>query len=389
MPLTSGAPPVPDRTEIQPPSPLAAPVVAARGAQGRQEKAIQSIQVMRGLAAAAVAVYHTHVILEQPRYGGIESFGAIASTGWLGVNFFFVLSGFIILHAHSMDIGRPARAPRYVWKRFTRVYPVYWACLTAFLVAAWLGLGNAQFSWQPLNLLSAYVLVQLTDTLSLPLQVAWTLFHEVRFYAIFTLLIISRPLGLAAILAWAVGIGVANISGTPGAISLFHMWASYFLFGMASQILFRRMDARWGLPLFLLGIGLLAACWSGGLVTRRMAEAGPTALLALAMPFCLILLGGALWERAVNWQPSRLLLLLGDASYSVYLVHSAAITLTGTITQKFASGLLPAPLLFVIAALVSIAAGIAVHLVVERPVMAMARRASASRANNISSHHAG
>ncbi len=44
--------------------------------------------------------------------------GGLANKGWLGVYFFFVLSGFIILFAHWKDLGRPGQLKRYAWRRF-------------------------------------------------------------------------------------------------------------------------------------------------------------------------------------------------------------------------------------------------------------------------------
>ncbi|NBQ54213.1 MAG: acyltransferase, partial [Proteobacteria bacterium] len=63
-----------------------------------------------------------------------------------GVDFFFVLSGFIILHAHMDDIGRPARLGRYLWRRAVRVYPIYWICLTL-SVGALVVMGGALPLW--------------------------------------------------------------------------------------------------------------------------------------------------------------------------------------------------------------------------------------------------
>ncbi|WP_342363498.1 acyltransferase [Terrarubrum flagellatum] len=334
---------------------------------------ILSIQVMRGFAAIAVALYHTHLILAQPEYGGIDVFGAISSPGWLGVNFFFVLSGFIILHAHHADIGQPARVGRYAWKRFTRVYPVYWIFLSLFILAAFVGVGNAKFEWRFGNLLSAYALAELSDPLSLPLQVAWTLFYEVRFYALFALLILNRVAGVAAMVAWGAGIAIANIWFNPQPLGMFHMWNVYFLFGMSAFFFYRLVDARWGLAILVAGVLGLISCLSAGWVEARIAQISPLTLLALAVPFTMILLGGALAEKHASWRPSKLLLLLGEASYSIYLVHSAAITVMAILQHKLAPNLAPAPALYVATALASIAAGVAAHLLVEKPVLAATR----------------
>ncbi len=77
--------------------------------QKTSRQPFQSIQAMRGLAAMSVAAHHTSLIMAESKYGGVSAFEAVTSKGWIGVNFFFVLSGFIIFLAHSKDINRPAR----------------------------------------------------------------------------------------------------------------------------------------------------------------------------------------------------------------------------------------------------------------------------------------
>ena len=129
---------------------------------------IQSVQVMRGLAAISVVAFHTSLIMAQPEYGGLRSFEWITSCGWFGVNFFFVLSGFIIFFAHAKDIGRPGRLTAYLWRRFSRVYPAYWVFLTLFIFAALAGVGKINFvvSWG--DLLSSYTLLRWVKYPSIP-----------------------------------------------------------------------------------------------------------------------------------------------------------------------------------------------------------------------------
>ena len=60
----------------------------------------------------------------------------------------FVLSGFIVLHAHAPDVGRPAALGRYLWRRFARVYPVYWLYLGVYLALLALA-GHYRFEPRP------------------------------------------------------------------------------------------------------------------------------------------------------------------------------------------------------------------------------------------------
>ena len=65
----------------------------------------------RGLAALAVTLFHTSGMYADPRFDLAPPFWNVTHRGDLGVDFFFVLSGFIILHAHRVDLGRPGQLP--------------------------------------------------------------------------------------------------------------------------------------------------------------------------------------------------------------------------------------------------------------------------------------
>jgi peptidoglycan/LPS O-acetylase OafA/YrhL len=92
------------------------------GSQGK----LSGVQTARGVAALTVVLYHATRALSLPQYLGYIPFGNSLGFGHAGVDFFFVLSGFIIMHAHTADIGRPERLYRYMWRRVTRIYPIYW-----------------------------------------------------------------------------------------------------------------------------------------------------------------------------------------------------------------------------------------------------------------------
>jgi exopolysaccharide production protein ExoZ len=90
-----------------------------------------------------------------------------------------VLSGFIILSAHAKDNGRPGSWTTYVWRRIARVYPVYWIYMATFCLLLALDLGQvARRPREAAAWLSTFSLTRFSPD-SPPLQVAWTLFHEV------------------------------------------------------------------------------------------------------------------------------------------------------------------------------------------------------------------
>lgn len=346
---------------------------------------LASIQVMRGIAAVAVAIYHTHLILSQPRYGGIDLWGWFAGKGWAGVNFFFILSGFIIPYAHYADIGRPGRAGHYLLRRFTRVYPIYWVFLTGFLAVSAFGFGGTEFSWAWSNILGAYLLLQIVPVPTLPLRVAWTLFYEVFFYIMFLLLILHRRIGTVVIALWAATvIGWGLILGHDTDYWYLHSWNLYFAMGALAYLGYRRWEGRPGLAILIAGLALLGGLVAAGLVDEPLGvvQTHPRTLLLLGPPFALILLGAALVDRRRRWVPPAWCALLGEASYAIYLVHSPVISALAQVNRTLARhghGVEP-HLLYIAIALCSILAGVIAHLLVEKPLLRTIRAATDRRA---------
>lgn len=345
------------------------------GRAARPRGKLQSVQVMRGLAAAAVALFHTPVILSEPKYGAMVMPSGLVDKGWIGVNLFFVLSGFIILRAHIADIDAPARLPNYFWRRFARVYPLYWAFLAVFVVTALAGIGREDFSHDALGIISTLSLVKFSPGLVLPLKVAWTLFHEVMFYAIFALLILNRRLGIVVMTAWfaviLAHIGSANIWLAPSSI-----WNINFFFGMAAGLLYTRLGMKTGFGLLAAGLSVLALLLCSGAILSApdQQEHAPIAFIALGVAFAMVVLGAAVVERASRSALPRLALLLGDASYSVYLVHSAVISIlciVGARWHYFGASPLVA---FGAIGAAAIGSGVVAHVVLEKPLLKALRR---------------
>lgn len=338
-----------------------------------------SVQVMRGVAAIAVVFFHTDVILAQPEYGGNEVYGSVATRGWLGVNLFFVLSGFIILYSHVHDAGHPGRVGRYLWRRFTRVYPLYWVMLSAFLAAAAFGIGHPEIRWEARHLISAYALFSIVDMPAMPLKVAWTLLFEIKFYLIFTILLFSKRAAFVVFPIWAAAIAVRNMF-TPlpdyGYIlpdfGLLNIWNINFLFGMAAFCALLRAPARLGVPVLASGIVMiLIAGWNGRGINIDVLRPGFMTMIAFG--FALIVLGAVLCERHFDWRPPALLLLFGNASFSIYLIHSAVISLLAAVQSKMLPEETASNLVFWTIFTGAIGAGVVCHFLVERPLLAAFR----------------
>ncbi|AJY46976.1 acyltransferase family protein [Martelella endophytica] len=344
------------------------------------KKNIESVQVLRGLAALAVVCYHTYIILMEPQYGSHVVFQGFAKYGFLGVSFFFVLSGFIIYLAHDKDLGVPSSVPTYIYKRAARVYPAYWVYLTLFLLAAAVGIGYPDFSWHPINLISSYILFPLDGgAISLPLKVAWTLVYEVRFYLLFIVLLLFGRRALWGFVGWAGVIIVGYFAGWFLPFDLLSLWNLYFLMGMLGFVLLKHIPERLGAVVFMAGMLLFVLYAVLGSEIIRIANLSEERFsylhFILGPSFWCIIIGAILIERRYALRYPSLLRFFGDASYSVYLVHSAVISVLTQISMKF--GVIDAigpHAYFLVAFLIAASAGGVAYRLVEQPLIGVFAR---------------
>ncbi len=101
-------------------SPPSAPSVSSK---------MESIEGARALAAVMVVLMHAASLMQVEHLSGHVGLGNVFGFGYVGVDFFFVLSGFIIAYVNYSHLGNAGSLPRYLWRRFTRIYPIYWIIL--------------------------------------------------------------------------------------------------------------------------------------------------------------------------------------------------------------------------------------------------------------------
>ncbi|MDP3491527.1 MAG: acyltransferase [Hyphomonadaceae bacterium] len=328
---------------------------------------LNSLQIGRALAALSVAAFHLSVEFAP----GESAFADLTRQGHAGVNFFFVLSEFIILHAHGKDIGHPRQVGLYLRNRFTRVYPVYWL-YTAIFVLAVIALNGSTLLPKTISGWVSTVSLFRFSNEATPLSVAWTLFYEVGFYLTFAVLIIHKRLGLAAMAVWAAVI--LALHQVPPRTSPLGVWTSLlgvnFFVGMAACWLYQRLSPR--LALVPLVAGLIGFLSVAVYVDQEMPET--TFILAIALSCGLVVLGAATIER-VHSISMPALTALGNASYTLYLVHQHVQGLIGEILSYLGlANRLPADALFVTILMLGAFAAYCIHRLVEVPLIAFVRR---------------
>ena len=309
---------------------------------------LPAITSLRFFAALHVVIFHLQAlrIVHGPNW-----YYKTASIGYAGVSFFFVLSGFILVYTYA---GRQITLKQFWRARFARIYPAYAFSLLVnapsfFYVALYLDVPF--FAWAKTHLKLITVLVPTLLQSWVPNAaltwnpVAWSLSVEAFFYLVFpfamlVLLRRSRPqLFFIATAAYLVTLAISVSytllnpdhlavidSDVIGAFWLnalkFHPLARLpeFLLGMATGFLFLRSpreNSKNALPLVALGIAaIVAAIYFCNAIPYAILH---TALLAPA--FAAIVYGFALRPSWGFLLENRALVLLGEASYSLYLLH--------------------------------------------------------------------
>ena len=346
---------------------------------------LYSIQAYRGIAVLLVVLFHGTYKVEH-NYG-IEPFFGVFNYGFSGVHLFFVLSGFIILTAHMKDIGIPKRLFWYFKRRLIRIYPIYW--LIFFFLGGW------KFISVNIDLETFFLNAFLfTAGTKLVIAVSWTMLYEIIFYIIFAVLIINKKLGTIAIAVWFISI-LLNWNN-PGFVFLHH-FNLLFIFGMlAATLRLKIMHFDSGIYSLIskisFSLGILvflgtSIYYSNLNVSLTSWPAHPVTIVGFGLASVLLVLGSASPEVEAAFKRHNILRLIGDASYSIYLVHlwslKALFNLVRSLTERatgialddgMGQSLLVSDILLSFIVIFSVLVGIIVHLKVEQPLLLFLRK---------------
>lgn len=324
----------------------------------REPERIAILQGLRAYAALAVLLFHAgHAAA---KHAGENPLLAVTFLGQAGVDLFFVLSGFVILHSVVAAGKTPGS---YAYARIKRIFVPYWPIGIAFACYTY-GFTHAEAATP-----SAYLASLTLMPIGRPaLNVAWTLQHEVVFYSLVGAMLFTgwwrrgfALWGASIALCWLLGIAA------PKGLQPIDL---EFLMGAAAWAVWNRGNSLWllrfSIALSAGGLCLALVSWTSGSLSEigRIAVA---AQFAAALPWLIRA------EQAGLVHTPKPVLFLGDASYSIYLTHVVGILLLAPLMQ----GLGPMAAL-VSATIAGLAAGIAYYLLIERPLMRALPRASFS-----------
>jgi peptidoglycan/LPS O-acetylase OafA/YrhL len=334
---------------------------------------LKTLQAGRGIAALSVAAFHLSITMGNARYGDNPVFQAYTNAGDRGVDFFFVLSGFIILFAHTSDIGHPETWDRYAYRRFVRLFPIYWLYTGVFVLLLFAVGGTDATTPKTLaGWVTSISLIRISTDLP-PLSVAWTLCHEVAFYVLFSILIFNLRAGLVAfglfVLSSLVFYHLPPWEGPTPFSTYTSVYNLYFVFGMGACWLYRHRSSR---PLTASGFAELTLGISLVAITFILTIPFVTSRLIAAVGFALILAGLTKLEASSYLRVPLWLAFLGDASYTIYLTHEHAQTsLLKALHRTGLDAAVSPSSVFLIAFLGGTALCCLAYVAVEKPLLAL------------------
>lgn len=357
----------------------AASAYNAAGVAGSAAKAemVYSLQILRGIAALLVLLRHS------AKFAVESDAGRAFPVGQAGVDIFFVISGAVIFLT-----SRHLTWDVFIRRRISRIVPLYWlvslAAIAAAILPMVLDIGfrpHGGFSlW---NAIASFFFIPAFDAeggIFPPIVAGWTLNFEMYFYVVCMVVLMVLP-RQAFIIGTSLLIAAGVAAGAP------YLWTVG-----EDQIAFPPI-------IFLLPITLefvaglwLARAWSNGFRTPLWFNAilvvvaitwlalvpdaypyTPWRPLAWGIPAIALVWALIASEERINFRSWRVGILLGDASYAVYLTHPIVLSFEEVLLRR-----LPWDLGFVgklvLAIVTSLAIGIAVHLVVERRLVKLANR---------------
>ncbi len=329
-------------------------VGSERASAARQ---LLGLDLIRFLAAASVMMFHLSYWSwakpgsEAARIAGSVSFPEMEPFtwfGWIGVQVFFVVSGFVI--ALTANGSSPLD---FIRRRMTRLYPAAWICATC-SAAVWLALGlqDVRHLWIPY----AHSMVLFPQTPWID-GVYWTLSVEISFYVLITALLCANLFRHATVVAGVLGAYSTAYWVVQHALGL--QWHAQQLFKLSLAP--HGCEFALGMLLWLITargasftrLALAALCLGGGVlqimgeVAIKAAETGRTNsplppivawLSMVALIAASSIWGGEIFSRF--GRSARVIRLIGLMTYPLYLLHDVfgSAMLRGLLAVHFGPG---------------------------------------------------
>jgi exopolysaccharide production protein ExoZ len=322
-----------------------------------------SLQYLRGIAALMIVYYHSVGPLEQLTGKSLPSYASE-----YGVDLFFVISGLVMWLS---TYGRPMSPWEFIVNRLRRIAPLYWSItivISAIALIAPSVLRSTRFDLSHCLASLAFVpwphpVYPGTWPVLIP---GWTLNYEMFFYALFAATLYATPTFRAFALSCTLGLlvlGNARFDGYDALTYYAQPIVLEFAFGVIIGVVY---TSKFDVPGFvwlsmaIVGIALFSALPSVGVLPR---------LAVVGLPSAMIVAGLALFERRHRIADVALAHHLGSGSYALYLTNPIVLAVTVLLLRHSALHLhMHWSVILTLLMSGSVAAGMAVHFGVEKPL---------------------
>jgi exopolysaccharide production protein ExoZ len=322
----------------------------------------QGLQILRITAAFMVLLTHSTFYASER----LDKHFAVWGRGATGVGIFFVLSGFVMVYSSQKLVNNPIGWKIFAERRIVRIVPMYWMATSVKILAVVLTTGyvlHAQFS--TVNTIASYLFLPAYSTegdIGPILGVGWTLNFEMFFYFLFALALFLR----------------VNVYRFVGGVLTLLAFGAFFRKPNWPAVSFY---LNTGVLQFFYGMVIAKACLAGKHIPKRFAMLllglgflgllGPwPALLQLhgleyGIAAALIVYSTASLEDALTQIP-RIVLLMADASYVIYLFHPFIAPAVPAALARL--HLLYPSLSVVCSVILALGGGCLIHLLVDAPI---------------------
>jgi len=325
-----------------------------------QTKRLYNLDYLRGLAAFGIMLYHYSTFL----YSGFTSAEFLGRIGIYGVSLFYILSGLTLFYVYSSTM-QPSKNDliSFAKKRFFRIYPLLWLAtiLSIILTRQFPFAKNASssmhqiFSWLKMVILNLSGLFGVTHRGSYFATGAWSIGNELVFYLFFPVFILLKnksKLGLGIISVFILAIYLYfSFSLLHNNNTLADQWITYinplnqvflFLGGFLIGILFKNMEISKTITLTILLFGVLLFVFypvSGDQINLV------TGINRMVFTLSCFLITFSFYKINIKFPGiiDKPLSLLGEASYSIYLLHPIVYIIINGIYHHFSERLHSVP----------------------------------------------
>lgn len=296
---------------------------------------IESIQILRGLAALSVVLFHYRFYLV-PDGSDLATPNMLFGWGAIGVDLFFVISGFIMIYVTHNKVGGFKSSVKFLTDRLTRILPAYYIILAfAFITGG--AMSTFHYSDKTANLLSALTFrPYLTEPAPLYIDsngmynIRWTLSYELYFYLAFSICLLFKKRFIALSLWFLTPLVVvyfmmSEITFSTGGYNFHSPWARFltnpiileFGIGVLAGYAYIELDKRIKFKNCMLSFICLVLI-AVGIINHKL---GGYSLLSALSFFFLVLLFALQNNYILNFTP-RFFIVLGNISFSWYLLHN-------------------------------------------------------------------